>query len=426
MVKNGFAPLTCPHFLAVNLARQLAHNLRQNPKLLLTQKTLMAHIEPLLLPGPKQVLNGTGIMLHTNLGRAPLSRTIFESAFAQVERYTDLEMNLETGKRGHRDRSFSKLAQRLWQVEDATLVNNAAAAVALSLAALSPGQETIISRSELIEIGGSFRMPDIMSFAGTRLKEVGTTNKTKVEDYKNAISAQTGCLFKAHPSNYRIQGFTTETPLQELCDLGKKHRIPVIMDLGSGLSQRTNLASGGEPTIEECLQANPDVLIFSGDKLLGGSQSGIILGSHSAIQAIRAHTMMRMVRVDKLTHALTCHQLSHIARHQPFPLSELASVTPEQLTIRAKSILEKLPDKGFTIVPSKAFMGGGSMPGTERESTSIIHPHPKPAFIAQKARTGAPALMGHIQKNKFHINLATIFPEQDPALTIILKELTNL
>lgn len=416
-------PAICPHDFAVSLARQFAHQLRTQPGLEDSSAQLDVFLQPLLAPGPRQVLNGTGIFLHTNLGRAPLSADVLHRAFDEVFGYTNLETDLSSGKRGHRDRTFQRLAQQLWGVEDATLVNNAAAAVNLSITALAAGKETIVSRGELIEIGGSFRMPDIMAFAGTRLVEVGTTNKTRIRDYASAITPFTGCLFKAHPSNYAIQGFTQAATLPELVALGKENNLPVIMDLGSGYSSFAPLPQLEEPTIEEAVKAEADVIIFSGDKLLAGVQAGLVLGTQKAITAMRKHTMMRMVRVDKLTHAITCHQLRALALGNPMPFHQLVSTPPEQLRLRAQTLVDQLANMHLTVVASTSQMGGGSLPGTERPSYSLAYRGPHAQQLADKARLASPPLIGYLQNEMFFVNLATLFPHQDQDLLTLMRNL---
>ena len=424
-VQSAVQPLVLPHSIAVETARSLASHLRAHPNAVLDDTLIRQHLDPLLNPGPQQVMNGTGILLHTNLGRAPLPIQAIEAAIEQTCNYTALEFDLFSGKRGHRDNRFAALAKLLWHVEDATLVNNAAAAVTLALASIAKDRETVISRGELIEIGGSFRMPDIMNFAGTRLVEVGTTNKTKIQDYRNALGSGTGCLFKAHPSNYRIEGFTQQTSLKQLAELGREKAIPVIMDLGSGLSKLAGLTQGRETTIEECLSCGPDLIIFSGDKLLGGVQAGLVLGKKHLIQKMRRHPMMRMVRVDKLTHAIVAHQLRQLALGKSSRLMSLANQTVTHLKQRAQKIIAPLPTGAFEITPSSSYLGGGSIPGKERESVSLVCTVGKAQKVADIARTLCPPLIGHIQKDAFLVNLASVFPDQDDELSGLLKQIAD-
>ena len=404
-----------PHELAVRLARILAQVLRSDPEAVLGPDLLAQILAPLLHPGPKPVINGTGILLHTNLGRAPLRRDVVERALDQVSGYTDLEIDLTDGKRGHRDRHFADLARLVWGVEDGFVVNNAAAAVTLSLAAIAAGGQTVVSRGELSEIGGSFRLPDIMKIAGTQLVEVGTTNKTRLADYEEALCEQTACLLKTHPSNFRIEGFTAEVLLADLVTLGKKHDVPVIMDLGSGLSRALAFPVVNEPFIEDYWEAGPDVLMFSGDKLFGGIQAGIVLGRKREVELMRRHPMMRMLRADKLSIAVVCRQLADTVMGRSMPLGDLANATPDDLERRARVMAERLPS-GTTVIEETAQLGGGSLPGERCPSVALLLNHPKPARLARLLRCGRPAVMGYVRGNAFRINLAAVFPHQDEAL----------
>jgi len=424
-IQTFLQPRVLNRAIAVETARAIANHLRQNPDAALNDGLISEFLDPLTDPGPKRVVNGTGILLHTNLGRTPLPIQAIERALGEAADFTALEFNLDTGKRGHRDHRFAALAKRLWPIEDATLVNNAAAAVTLALASLAQNRETVISRGELIEIGGSFRMPDIMKFAGTKLVEVGTTNKTRIEDYRNALGPETACLFKAHPSNFSIEGFTQQTPLKEMVALGREAGIPVIMDLGSGLSHLAQLTRSDESTIEDCLDCQADLVIFSGDKLFGGVQAGMVLGKAALIAKMRRHPMMRMVRVDKFTHGIVAQQLSQLAFGEPSRLTTLANQSKSDMENRARSLLNQLPTERFEMVASSAFLGGGSMPGQARPSVSLVFRAGKAQKIADKARTLTPPLIGHIQKDAFHINLAGIFPHQDDVLLQLLKTLND-
>ncbi len=411
-----------PHELAVMVARQIAHRLRTQPGLVLDQKLIRQVAGPLTHPGPRQVINATGILLHTNLGRSPLSREVLEKAFLEVEAYTDLEMDLQTGKRGHRDRHFRDLARLVWDVEDATLVNNAAAAVCLCLAALCSGGETIVSRGELIEIGGSFRLPDIMAQAGTKLVEVGTTNKTRLSDYQGAIGSQSKALMKTHCSNYRIEGFTAEVSLTELARLGREAGLPTIMDLGSGLSRSLPFPQVSEPFIEDYLAAGPDILIFSGDKLFGGVQAGIVLGRHDLVQKMRQHPLMRMLRLDKLGISLISHQLSHTMRGRGNPFSQLANSSLEMLSQRSLSFCNSFPELEIEVAESSVCVGGGSLPQEQRPSLHLLIKTSDPDRLAGLMRMGEPAVIGYIRHQHYHLNLASVFPQQDQTLIRCLRE----
>lgn len=406
-----------PSALAVRLARCAATQLRAEPKLTNDAKFLQRLVSPLLDPGPKPVINATGILLHTNLGRSPIPDSVVHSAMQAVAGYTNLEIDLASGKRGHRDRHFSQLAQLVWGVEDATLVNNAAAGVALSLSALGGGGETIVSRGELVEIGGSYRLPDIMHHAGTKLVEVGTTNKTKLNDYERALNQATGCLLKSHTSNYRIEGFTASVDLADLVKLGRAHKVPVVMDLGSGLSRSLAFPEVPEPLIEDYLEADPDLLIFSGDKLFGAIQAGIILGKKESVQRLRKSPMMRMLRADKLSISILCHQLQQTAMGHGHPLSQLANTSVETLRPRAVEIAKKLaPHISCEICKEPAFMGGGSLPQEQRDTLCLKLQPKQVASFARRLRLGNPAVVGYIRNETFYVNLASVFPEQDSML----------
>ncbi len=409
------------HKPAVRMAQVIAAELRANPNS--SPETLQErYLEILKHPGPKPVINATGILLHTNLGRSPIDPKVLEAAAKQVSGYTDLEYNLDSGKRGHRDRHFRTLAQLVWGVEDATLVNNAAAAVTLSLAATAGGQETIVSRGELIEIGGSFRLPDIMEVSGTRLVEVGATNKTKPDDYRRAIGQHTGCLLKTHTSNYRIEGFTSETSLQEITQIGKENDIPVIMDLGSGLSRSLPFPPTSEPFIEDYLEAAPDLLIFSGDKLFGGVQAGVVLGTAKAVEKLRKHPMMRMLRQDKLSISIICHQLrdTYLQGHNTF--SHLASHDQESLRSRAKIILDQCPNVNMKIIEDVGYIGGGSLPQEQRPSICLQIEAAQVQKMARSLRLAKTPLIGYVRNDKLHINLASVFPFQDPSVIDLLNQ----
>lgn len=410
-----------PHEAAVILARGLAQQLRENPGQEVDSPWLASQLAPLLNPGPQPTINGTGILLHTNQGRAPLDRDLILQALDRVCGYTDLELNLDKGKRGHRDRHFARLARMVWGVEDATLVNNAAAAVCVAIAALGELRETVVSRGELIEIGGSFRLPDIMRMAGTKLVEVGTTNKTHIEDYVWGIGPNTGCLFKTHTSNFRIEGFTAEVTLAELVELGRVRKIPVVMDLGSGLSQSLPFPKLPEPSIEDYLKARPDLLIFSGDKLFGSIQAGIILGKRHAVRAVRQHPMMRLVRQDKLSISIICHQLRETFLGKPNPLSQLANTPLAELRARAQLLAAGFSNEVVSVVDDVSFLGGGSLPQEKQPSVSLQIKVKKVDGFARQLRLGNPPIIGYVRNDHFLINMASLFPQQDQLVGQALK-----
>ncbi|MEA2095410.1 MAG: L-seryl-tRNA(Sec) selenium transferase [Candidatus Cloacimonadota bacterium] len=329
-----------------------------------------------------EVINGTGIVLHTNLGRALLGDHVLEELKPIVSNYSNLEFDLKTGRRGQRNSHISELMKFVTQAEDAVVVNNNAAAVMLILKTFAEGEEVIISRGELIEIGGSFRIPEIMKASGCKMIEVGATNRTKLSDYENAISKDTALIFKAHKSNYFIDGFTEEAELSDLSDLSKKHGLIFVYDLGSGLLRKPEgLPLENEPDVRSSLQAGCDIVSFSGDKLLGGPQAGIIAGRSDLIQKIAKDPMMRALRVGKMTIAA----LSAVMRYYMKDEDLLTKVPIFEMLNRKKDDLQKLADKlqseldkfeiKSEIIESKAQCGGGTLPQLKIDSLAvkIIH-----------------------------------------------------
>ncbi len=329
-----------------------------------------------------EVINATGIVLHTNLGRALLGDHTLEELKPVISNYSNLEFDLKTGRRGQRNSHISELMKFVTQAEDAVVVNNNAAAVMLTLKTFAEGKEVIISRGELIEIGGSFRIPEIMEASGCKMVEVGTTNRTKLSDYENAITKDTALIFKAHKSNYYIDGFTEEVELSNLSDLAKKHELLFIYDLGSGLLRKPDgLPLEDEPDVRSSLQAGCDIVSFSGDKLLGGPQAGIIAGRSDLIRKIAKAPMMRALRVGKITIAA----LSAVMRFYMKDEDLLTKVPIFEMLNRKKNDLKKLADELTSefekfnikseIIESKAQCGGGTLPQLKIDSLAvkIIH-----------------------------------------------------
>lgn len=319
----------------------------------------------------RRVLNATGVVLHTNLGRANLSKRACESIMEVADTYSNLEYDIKSGARGSRHDHVENLIREVTGAEAAMVVNNNAAATMLCLSAMAKGKEVIVSRGELVEIGGSFRVPEIMEESGATLVEVGTTNKTKPADYEKAFHpGETGALMKVHTSNYRILGFTQEVELKEMVGLGKKMGVPVIFDMGSGLM--TNLAEYGvdEPTVLDALATGIDVILFSGDKLLGGPQGGIIAGKREFVEMMKRHPLARAFRVDKITLAAmeaTFFEYLDMKRAKAeIPVLRMITTPVEQLKERAARLAEKLkaeiPGLDCEIEPCKDQVGGGSAP----------------------------------------------------------------
>lgn len=326
----------------------------------------------------KKVINATGIVIHTNLGRAPFSRDLLDETFEILNGYNNLEFDLDSASRGSRNAHASDLLKYLCGAEDILVVNNNAAAVILILRAFARAKEVIVSRGELIEIGGSFRLPDIINTSDCKMVEVGTTNKTKVSDYENAISENTGVFFKAHTSNYSIEGFTQEASLKELVALGKKHKIPVVYDMGSGLlNNQTVIEFHKEPNVKQTLKSGVDLVSFSGDKLLGGPQSGIIAGKKELIQKLKKEPLLRALRVDKLTLAFLESNASYFLNESVLNTKNqfyrTIKQTPDELKKKAEKLKSLLKSYAIdcAVVDSKGQYGGGALPGREIPSFAV-------------------------------------------------------
>lgn len=335
-------------------------------------------------PNMRMVINGTGTILHTNLGRAPISYEHMKRAAAVTTGYSNLEYNLEAGRRGERYSHFEKLLCKITGAEAAMAVNNNAASVMLILSSLAKGGEVVVSRGELVEIGGKFRIPDVMEQSGATLVEVGTTNKTHYDDYENAITEETKALLKVHTSNYRIVGFTDSVGIDELIPMAREHEIPVIEDLGSGVL--IDLAKYGithEPTVQESIEKGADVVCFSGDKLLGGPQAGIIIGKKKYIDKMKKNQLTRALRIDKFTAAVLelvlQEYLSEEKAVENIPVLRMITKPLEEVSKDARSLcrmlkLAKLPAR-IEVLPCESQIGGGSLPLERIASTAVaIHP----------------------------------------------------
>jgi len=326
----------------------------------------------------RSIINATGIIIHTNLGRAPFNNEIIKEVTGVLSGYNNLEFNLETGQRGSRNTHLSKLIKYLTGAEDVLVVNNNAAALMLILRTFSKNKEAIVSRGELIEIGGSFRLPEILAASDCIMKEVGTTNKTKINDYENNINENTAILLKAHTSNFIIQGFTKEANLTELVALGKKYNLPVVYDMGSGLLNKKSISIlKDEPDVKQTLAKGIDLVCFSGDKLLGGPQAGIIAGKAAMIAKLKKEPMTRALRVGKLTLAFLEASCKNYLNDQTLlkknPVFNMLTKTPDQLEKNAQILNDKLQEYSIntTIIKSKGQCGGGSLPGKEIDSFAI-------------------------------------------------------
>jgi L-seryl-tRNA(Ser) seleniumtransferase len=367
---------------------------------------------------PTPVINATGVILHTNLGRAPLSEASLQAAVAASEGYSDLELRLEEGKRGSRHTAVAALLRRLIGAGSAIAVNNNAGAMLLGLAAVAAGREVIVSRGEASEIGGGFRIPDVLAQSGAKLVEVGTVNRTYARDYERAITPETAALLVVHRSNFQVIGFTTEPTLDEIVAVGLAHDVPVLHDLGSGaLLDTAGFGLTHEPMPSESLAAGAGLVFFSGDKLLGGPQAGIVVGSEELVGKLASHPLARALRADKMTLAALHATLLHYVRDEApeaIPIWRMIGMPPADLAARAGA-MAKLVGKGADVVEGSSAIGGGSMPG-DVLATSLVRVDPGEAGadeLAKRLRTGSPAIMARIEDGCVLVDPRTIPPSRD-------------
>jgi L-seryl-tRNA(Ser) seleniumtransferase len=395
--------------------RQLRHDLRHSLRL---------------------VINATGVLLHTNLGRAPLSQTALDHIRETASSFSNLEFDLDHGERGKRDVHVDRLFARLLQAyagEQAVstiVVNNNAAAVMIALNTLAEGGEVIVSRGELVEIGGSFRVPDVMAKSQATLREVGTTNRTRIGDYDKAINEKTKLLMRVHRSNFEIVGFTEQPSLEELVALGRKHKIPVMEDLGSGaLFDLREVGITGEPGVGDSIAAGVDIVTYSGDKLLGGPQAGMISGRRDLVAQVRKNPLFRALRVDKLIYAaLEATLLAYVKRDfDAIPVVKMMRVTREDIRHRAESLAAQLHASGLEVETreGESVIGGGAAPGSVLPTVLIsIAPGRMSADdMANELRHNDPPVVARVVEDRLVVDLRTVFPEQEPPLIEALEKL---
>jgi L-seryl-tRNA(Ser) seleniumtransferase len=368
----------------------------------------------------RPVINATGVIVHTNLGRAPLALPALQRLRQIAEGYSNLEYDLQAGSRGSRTMHAESLLTAVTGAEAALVVNNNAAATLLILTALANGREAIVSRGELVEIGGGFRVPEIMAQSGTVLREVGTTNRTRIADYRAAIGPRTALLMRIHPSNFRIIGFTERPTLAELIETGNEAGIPVVEDLGSGL-MLDSIAS--EPTVQASVAAGAALVCFSGDKLLGAPQSGIIVGRRSLIAQLQQHPLMRAMRVDKLVlAALEGTLIEYLAGRAPssVPVARMVQMPVEAIEVRATEIAERLLPAGWkvTLVSGSSAIGGGSAPGVELPTVllAITHATLSASELEQHLRSLEPPVIARLEDGHVVLDLRTVLEYQDETL----------
>ena len=372
------------------------------------------------LPHFRRVVNGTGIILHTNLGRACLSENAARAVYGAARGYSNLEYDLETGSRGSRYSHVEEILRRLTGAESALVVNNNAAAVLLVLSALTKGGEVIVSRGELVEIGGSFRVPEIMESCGARLREVGATNKTHLTDYEKAINENTRALMKVHTSNYRILGFSETPALPDLVKLGHGKGLPVIEDLGSGcLVDLHRFGIHDEPTVQDSVRAGIDVVSFSGDKLLGGPQAGVIVGKKQYLDILKKHPLNRAMRVDKMTLAALEATLRSYEERQEgeIPVLAMLGASREELKAKAEKLHLLLTNAGVAceVVPTCGQVGGGSVPTKDLPSFAVAFGG-NVSPLEEKLRRNATPIIGRIHEGKFLLDVRTLFESDFPIL----------
>lgn len=378
--------------------------------------------------GIRRVINATGVLLHTNLGRAPLSVAARE-AMLESSRFCTLEYDVASGSRGKRGARVESLLQDLTGAEDALVVNNCAAAALLILAVLASDGETIVSRGELVEIGGDFRVPDVMASSGTRMVEVGTTNRTHLEDYRRAINPNTRLIMHVHPSNYRIVGFASSPAFSELATLAHEHGLLLYEDAGSG--QLTDLSAygiGGEPIVSTIVAEGADVVSFSGDKLLGSAQAGLIVGKHAIVDRLRKHPLYRALRSDKLRLAaleatLLAHQRDVAAAD--VPVIQMLALTSDQIEARAQQLINDIGggELQLTLQAGESAIGGGAGPTCNLPTTliAITHSRLTAQEIERALRTSSPPVIGRISEGKVLLDLRTVFADELTELASALK-----
>jgi L-seryl-tRNA(Ser) seleniumtransferase len=373
----------------------------------------------------RAVLNATGVIVHTNLGRAPLAPAALQRITALGAGYTNLEYDLTRGERGSRAVHAEGLLTALTGAEAAVVVNNNAAATLLMLAALARGREVLISRGELVEIGGGFRVPDIMAQSGAILREVGTTNRTRVADYAAAAGPHTALILRVHPSNFRIQGFTERPPLDALVATGRRLGVPVVEDLGSGNLDR---ALGDEPSVRASLGDGVDLVCFSGDKLLGGPQAGILAGRTTLVDTLRTHPLMRAFRVDKLTYAaLEATLVEYLAGRaaDTVPVQRMLTLDVDAIESRARALADRLVTGGWrvSLISGTSAVGGGSAPGLALPTVLVAIARDELTASALEARLRglSPPVIARIVDDRVALDLRTILPEQDEVLAGVLS-----
>lgn len=436
--------------LAVSLARKAVKELRSSilseeerdsvtdrgPIARLVESRMADDLREELRSGVRHVINATGVIIHTNLGRSPLSESAKLALLNEASHYCTVELDIETGKRGKRGDRAERLICELTGAEAAILVNNCAAAAFFVLTAFGTGKEVIISRGELVEIGGDFRVPDVLSRSGAILREVGTTNRTKLRDYENAIGSQSGMILRVHPSNYRVIGFTETPKLCELAKLAKAHGLILFEDAGSGaLFDLSEFGLGDEPVISRSISDGADIVSFSGDKLLGGPQAGIIAGKKDLIATLRRHPLYRAFRLDKLAYAALEATLDSYLREKQYdeiPALRMLSMDTEQILNRSLSTVEKIREitgnsLEIDIVQGESVIGGGSAPDLKPRTWLITVSSTNRSVddLETRLRAFEPPVIARIAEDKVVIDLRTVFDDEESKLIAAVSSLVK-
>jgi L-seryl-tRNA(Ser) seleniumtransferase len=378
-------------------------------------------------PWPRRVINATGVVLHTNLGRAPLGKAAIAAAAAAAEGYSGLELDLASGKRGSRQAHIGELLAQVTGAETGSAVNNNASAVLLALSGLAAGREVIVSRGEAVEIGGGFRVPDVMRQSGATLVEVGTTNRTYARDYEEAVTERTAAILKVHPSNFSVTGFTHSPALAELTEIGRRKAIPVLHDLGSGcLLDTAKYGLAHEPLAQDSVQAGVNLTMFSGDKLLGGPQAGVIIGDAALVNKAAAHPLARAVRIDKMTlAALSATLMSYLkgTAETDIPVWQMISASLDALATRARRWSDEAPACRGEVRPSQSAIGGGSLPGQTMPTFALAVRQPAGGpdeFCARLRRAGTPVI-ARIEDEDVLLDPRTVLGGEDPLVIQALE-----
>ena len=375
-------------------------------------------------PSPRRVINATGVVLHTNLGRAPLSEAAADAVREAAAGYGDLELDLDSGRRGSRQAAVARHVSELTGAEAALVVNNNASAVLLGLAAIAAGKQVIVSRGEAVEIGGGFRIPDVLKQSGAQLVEVGTTNRTYARDFEDAIGDDTGALLLVHASNFRVVGFTHSPTIAELVEIGRRRGVPVLHDLGSGCLLDTEpFGLAHEPMPQESAAAGVDVMFFSGDKLLGGPQAGIIAGSRELVEAVSRHPLARAMRIDKLSLAALNATLLHYVKGEAeseVPVWRMIGARPDDVRARAERWRRALAGRecDASVVEATSAIGGGSLPGEMLPTwaLSVSRAGAGASRLAERLRAADPPVVGRVDHDALLLDPRTVLPDEDDAL----------